>query len=334
MEGIADVPFASTSLFQPRKPDASEIEALKRKGDAKTLIRLLSHPDFDVQWQAADALGKIGVDAFGPLKETWYTTDLPTRLGAIEAIGEIRDPRAMPYLSGMIVRDEHPEVRWAAAIALGRMGREDGINPLVGALTDPDKYVRYGAAIGLDQIGWTPGTGMEEAAYLIAKQEWTAAEQTGNDAAESLERVLSDRDPGIRARAAEALGTIRGPVAVRACDRVLRDPDPGVRWKGVLAFQDCGVPLLQLPMAVSHRPKSGPSPYIAGFLNLLFLGLGYNYLGKWWGFLLFQIFATISLLAIPVTGAPLPYLILFFSAPYSIPFAIHGWWIGKHIPEL
>lgn len=317
-----------------KKPD---IGALREKGDIAGLIRLLAHPEFDVQWQAADALGKMGPGAYDHIREIWYTTDTDTRIGVIEALGEIRDPRSLPYLTGVIAKDEHPEVRWAAAIALGRLGGPEVTGPLVKALSDPDKYVRHGTAIALEQVGWVPANATEKAAYLIARQEWAAVPETGDACIVPLLAVLSDRDKSIRGIATDILGSLKSQAAWKACDQVLRDPDEEVRWKGVLAFQKCGIPLMHLPRGISRRPRRGPNPYIAALLNLLFLGLGYNYLGRWWGFLLFQVFTFTNLTYAAVYGGghdQLPFLVLFLSIPYSIPFAVHAYWMGKKMPEL
>ena len=125
------------------------------------------------------------------------------------------------------------------------------------------------------------------------------------------------------------------PLAQPACSSALKDPDKRVRTEAVISFPKCNIPLMHLPMGLAKRPRTKPDPLIAGFLNLLFLGIGYNYLGYWFGFLLFQVFLTTNLMAIAVTGSSLPLLILpVVTIPYSIPFAIHAWYLGEQIPDL
>ncbi|WP_298669123.1 HEAT repeat domain-containing protein [uncultured Methanofollis sp.] len=48
---------------------------------------------------------------------------------------------------------ERPEYRWGAADALGRLGDERTVGPLVAAMDDPDPRVRKKAAWALGQIG-------------------------------------------------------------------------------------------------------------------------------------------------------------------------------------
>lgn len=108
-----------------------------------------------------------------------------------------------------------------------------------------------------------------------------------------------------------------------------------VRKHAALSFPKCGIPLTILPMGLSRRPRTKPSPYIAALLNLMFLGIGYNYLGYWFGFLLFQVFITINLMTIALTGSQLPFLVVpLLSVPYSIAFALHAWYLGNKIPDL
>ena len=68
------------------------------------------------------------------------------------------------------------------------------------------------------------------------------------------------------------------------------------RWKAIIAAKKCRVSGPYLPWALSKRTRMRKSPEAAATLNFLFLGLGYNYLGKWWGILIFQIYMTTLLM--------------------------------------
>lgn len=174
-----------------------------------------------------------------------------------------------------------------------------------------------------------------QAYYYIAKQEWGRIPPLGEPASAPLLWALNDRDPRVRAAAVDSLGELHTPVARGACSIALRDPDPFVRKRAALVFPKCGIPLTILPRGLSRRPRTKPSPYIAAMLNLMFLGIGYNYLGYWFGFVLFQVFITINLMTIAVTGSPLPLLVIpLMSVPYSILFAIHAWYLANKIPDL
>ena len=303
---------------------------MKEEGDTRGLIRLLSHPGFDIQWRAAEALGALGGPALDVLIRKLGHHDTRVRLGIIEALGDIGDPRAAPALQGILAGDPGSEIRWAAALALGTMRDAGAIPHLVMALSDPDKYVRFGAATALGRLGWEPGSDEERALLLIAGQDWPFILPLGSRAVGPLLAATRDRDPAIRARAVGILGEIGGPGAGEACDPILRDPDDEVRWRATLAFPRCGIPLMHLPMGLARRPRQGKSPVIAAFLNLVFLGLGYNYLGRWYGFLLFQLNLTAIVLASLVWGPLLPYAV---SYTFSAPFAIQTWYLAQGMQE-
>ncbi len=314
-------------LLIRRPPDIASMVETK---DTRGLIRLLTHPDIDTQWMAAAALGTLGRPAVGDLLRGLDHHDARVRLGIIEAIGEIGDPLAVPPLQGILAGDTSGEIRWAAALALGNLGGTGTIPSLVKALGDPDKYVRFGAALALEKLTWEPGTDEERALSLIARQEWPSLLPLGSQAVGPLLRATRDQDPAIRARAVEILGEIGGPGAGEACDPILRDPDGEVRWKATLAFPKCGIPLMHLPMGLARRPRQGKSPVIAAFLNLLFLGLGYNYLGRWYGFLLFQLNLTAIVLASLIWGPLLPYAV---SYTLSAPIAVQTWYLARGMQE-
>jgi len=83
--------MAFLGFFSSRSPD---VEALKAEQDIKGLIRLLDHRNVDIQWQSADALGSLSTIATLPLIAALSHRKTAVRLGAIEALGTIRDSRA------------------------------------------------------------------------------------------------------------------------------------------------------------------------------------------------------------------------------------------------
>lgn len=92
-------------------------------------------------------------------------------------------PPEQPADLGRLVADEDARIRRRAAIAIGRVGLEDGIPLLTPRLGDSDPDVRAMAAFGLGLIKSAAAT-------------------------ESLTPLLADADPVVRGRAAEALGLI------------------------------------------------------------------------------------------------------------------------------
>ena len=90
--------------------------------------------------------------------------------------------RPVPDLVDLL-EDDAPRVRRRAALAIGRVGRSEGIAPLAAALHDPEPEVRQMAAFALGLIG-------------------------NQEAAEPLLLALRDPTPLVQGRAAEALGRL------------------------------------------------------------------------------------------------------------------------------
>jgi HEAT repeat protein len=305
---------------------STDVDSLIKKQDVRGLVRLLSYPDFTIQWRAAEGLGKLGQKALPRIVGLSRHPDPAVRLGMTEALADIGDPSAIPVLEKMLIRDESEEVRWAAAITLGEIGDPQSIVPLVHALRDGDKYVRYGAALALRKMGWEPSGAEETLLQAIAGNSWDKIRSIPDLPIEPLIAIMEDRDPAIRINAFESLSALEKPVPARAAAAVLKDSHPAVRQCAVRELPGCGFSPLRLPKGVAKRVKDRKSPFVAAMLNFLFLGLGFNYLGRWWGFLLFQVDATAILLLSLATGSLIPYLI---SYSLSAVVAVYTWYLVK-----
>ena len=308
-----------------------DLTRLKEAGDIPSLILLLGSPDPRVQWHAAEALGACGSAAVPLLLTALRSRSVPVRLGAIEALGMIRDPRGVSPLTGVLGHDGLLEVRWAAVLALGGIGSPDAIPSVVPCLRDSNRYLRYGAAITLGMLGWQPENEADTAYLLIARQDWESVPHLGAAALPPLWDLLRDNDPATRAMIVSVLGQIGDREAHAACQKALKDRDPRVRWKAVLASMNCGLASRDLPLMVAGRERTGPDPAAAALLNFLFLGIGYNYMGKWWGFPVFMTYMSVLVLAQLAMGPFLPYLIAY---PLTALFGIHTYYLAERMSDL
>ena len=303
-----------------------DIEAMKNAQDIQGLIRHLDHGKPDVQWRAADALGSLGEIACEPLLRPLAYHRVNVRIGAIEALGAIGSPRSVEPLIKTLTTDESPEVRWVATVALGEIGDKRAIPPLLATLKDDNRYVRYGSARALGEMGWSPETDEERAYYSLAVQDWEAVKKLGASATSPLIEMLKVQHPAMRARIVEILGSIGGAVAERTCERILRDPDENVRWSGVLSSRNCGVPSSRLPRELAQRPRTGPSAFSATLLNFFFLGLGYDYLGKWWGLVILEIYLLLFLISQLLVGL---FRTVIMMIPFMAVFAVQTYFMAK-----
>ncbi len=308
-----------------------DIEKMKNAHDVRGLIRLLDHGKPDIQWRAADALGSLGEMACDPLLKLLDFHRIHVRLGAIEALGAIKSQKSVEPLIRTLRYDNSTEVRWVAAVALGEIGDTRAIQPLVNALRDEDRYVRYGSAASLTMLKWEPEDDTARAYATIALQEWDTTKKLGQAAAEPLIEMLKDKNPATRVRIIELLGTIRGHHPTTACEAAIRDSDPAVRWKAVLSARKCGVPNTRVPLILSRRPWTTPSPVGAAILNFFFFGLGYHYIQKWYGFIIYASFMTIMVFVQLYTGVLVPFI---YAYPFTWISAVHTYYMVKRMHDL
>lgn len=318
--------MSPAGLFLRSPPDISKMEEMH---DISGLIRALSHRSPDIQMEAAGALGRIGTDATGLLVSALATRSRTLRLGIISALAQIRDPAALHALETM-TRDSNNEIRWQACIALGEVARMDAVPALSSSLRDRDKYVRYASALSLLKAGYQPVSDAEWAWHWAAVQDWDKLAAVGPAAIPAATNLLSDPDATVRKNAVRTLGSIGSRDAEPVLIHALGDEDRQVRWEAVLASQKCGIPPMLLPRGLCRRPRQKKSPLIAGFLNFLLPGLGYGYLGKWWGIMIFQIDITITVWLFTFSGEAATYSILL---PFYLLLAVHAWYITKMMPE-
>jgi hypothetical protein len=314
------------SWLHGRRPD---IPAMKARSDFRGLIRALRHGDLEVQTEAAHALGELGRADVKQLVRAFGRRNKHVRLGIIEAFAEIKDPGTIDLLISAL-DDPNNEVRWEAALALGEFHETRAIEPLTRALRDPDKYVRYGAALALDKIGWRPVNDLDTGYHAFGKQDWDLLGTLGDEALLPLAQGSRDRDAAVRVKAVEVLGCIGNKKAIPVLYQALKDENDLVRWNAVMAAPKCGIPLMHLPRGLSRRPRIRKNPLIAGFLNFLLPGMGYLYLGHWWGILVFQIDVTATLWLYKY-GEMLTYGTVF---PIYALLAIHAWYMATKMPDL
>lgn len=107
-----------------------------------------------VRARAIEALGAISGEEIDNLIESIYFEDsMLLKVGAVDAMGRSANEDWLPTVLKELV-NRAPEMRHAAAFALGEMGSDDGIEPLeLSAIQDPDKEVRLAAVHSLGEIG-------------------------------------------------------------------------------------------------------------------------------------------------------------------------------------
>jgi len=216
-------------------PAEESVEALVRIGRLaiEPLIQALKEPNSRVRAGAAQALGRIGdKTALEPLIEVLEAKDTDwydVRTCAAAALDMI-DPQwrktdialqAVPRLVEKL-KDPAPDVRSAAAKALGMIGDKAAVEPLIKALNVNDHALCWAACDALDSIDpkWSKSDSALRAVPVFIEElkcpdfshRWRAATGLGEigdtAAVEPLIQTLVDAELGVRSAAREALDKV------------------------------------------------------------------------------------------------------------------------------
>jgi len=254
------------------------------------LIGALDDGSPDIQAEAVRALGAMQAREAAPVLIGRFQSDrpVPDRAGAIQALAEGRDPRAVPPLVDALGEPEEWLVETACE-ALGALGDWRAVEPLLRLLAHPDWAVRHAASSALislevtderlsavlDQLArerddpddWFHLRGMKrELARLAGRGDEQQERQ------QDLERALAglqDPDRDKRRWAATRLRDLGGPEAVTALLGALEDPDSRVRSRTALSLGCLEAPeaLPALVEHLLHDPSPGVREMCVAFLN-------------------------------------------------------------------
>jgi HEAT repeat protein len=127
--------------------------------------------------------------------------------------------------------------RHRAAIALGRSGNTEAVEPLIKALNDEDLFVRSFSAVALGNLGDRRAVAplikaMGDESLIVRSSAATALGSLRDPSAvDSLAKALKDENYLVRRAAAEALGSLGDPRGVDPLIEALRDEDSYL-WNG------------------------------------------------------------------------------------------------------
>ena len=165
------------------------------------------------------------------------------------SLEEIRACKDIHLLLDILKNASFYGKRSAAAAALGSLGDEQAIGPLIQALDDKDKDVRKAAVEALAVIGAVSVAPLVE---VLDRKESSVSARTAavealrkiDDArcAEYIIRALEDDQAQVRWHAAFALGEMECQEAVDPLIRALADEHHWVRFNVVFALQRVGDP--------------------------------------------------------------------------------------------
>jgi len=225
-------------LLNHRNPDvqyeaAGALGDIRDPGAVEPLATVLKNDEFSgVRWKAAEALSKLGSPAVPALIGALRHDDDDVRWKAAVALGEIGDPQAIEPLI-LLLCDEDRFVKSHAALALGSIG-EPAVNPLLRALREGDGNLRWGAAIALGKIR-DPRSIEPLIRALADKYENVRAESAsslatiGKPALGPLLQFLKFSDGPERLEVVTALGELQDTDAIQPLIQMLENADEDER---------------------------------------------------------------------------------------------------------
>jgi HEAT repeat protein len=162
----------------------------------------------------ADILAQLGQAAVAPLLHEFPRLPGPARVPAIDILGRLHTPEAVPLLVSLL-HDADQNARARAAHSLGLIGDPRAVSQLVAALGDEAWPARAMAAKALGMIAGTEGI-------------------------PALQTALADREWWVRSNAAEALRQ-KGEPGYQALATLLDGRDAYAAQKAAWMLQEAGV---------------------------------------------------------------------------------------------
>ncbi len=186
---------------------------------------------------------------FDSLVNKLNSQDAQARRQAAAQLGWKDNVRAVPYLGAALLKlNEAPEVRIAAAMALGRIGNWRCATFLRQAIKDQSREVRFAAALALGKTKTADSATL--LAYSLAHDDdwWVRfaaavalAENRSPESVAALGRSAeTEPEWQVRMQAVRSLGQIGSREAALALDKPLHDSDSSVRAATAIALGDIG----------------------------------------------------------------------------------------------
>ncbi|MBE3095777.1 MAG: HEAT repeat domain-containing protein [Planctomycetes bacterium] len=169
-------------------PDSARIEGYRRDGNVESLAQEVLSSDTADARKAVRALGTLGPQALPRIDEALRDNRIEVRQEAALAYGQAARGEPVRRLASVVREDPSPEVRAAAATALGGAQAVDEMQTLLAALEDPDRTVRARANAAIARmigrryetyIDGTPEQRREAVEKL--RQAWPSMEQGMRD---------------------------------------------------------------------------------------------------------------------------------------------------------
>ncbi len=221
-ENIAVREAADISL---RKINTNWADTEEAKTAKPSLLAALKHEDDRIRTVAADILRAIGQT---PAMNSYLTAESGSA------------PQTAVTVLAQTLRSANPELRQAAAEALGRTGDAGAVPFLVEALRDEDQFVREAALYSLNVLNWKPANDTDVVLRAVILQRWETALLFDSLALEPLVMSLESDESAVCKAAIETIGKIGNKRAIEPLAVMLTHPSKVVRVAAAQALRQLG----------------------------------------------------------------------------------------------
>lgn len=189
---------------------------------AQKFARALKADRPELRMAAANALGRLDdPSSVQHLVGALDDEDPRVRLRACQACGTFADPRSVPALTTRLTEDGDPRVRRAAANALGNVGTDQALSPLLDLLDDGDEPLRRIAAGALGKAS-TPEP-VEPLARALGDESAVVRNAAVYSVIELLSNVPTEQSHAVRDRVVSELKSADDATVVEPLVEILTD---------------------------------------------------------------------------------------------------------------
>ncbi len=227
---------------------ASAIIEMGRTGNrdgVQSIIGVLANRE-EVDWLracAAIALGRLaGEEVLSPLVIALQDDSIIVSRAAISALGDARNPQAIPHLKGILENKDKEELHAVTVKVLGEIGGRDIMPTILRALESSNDLVRIRAALALGEfrtdeiIPHFLKLLQDDNESLRAVAVSSLGLLGDGRAVEPLIKALGDKTATVRAIAASSLGCLADGRVIPSLEKALGDSSEVVRKQAAAAL--------------------------------------------------------------------------------------------------
>jgi HEAT repeat protein len=197
--------------------------------------------------------GRVGIEAISNIMVLALNDKKPlVQIEAIRTMGSMKDRLSIKHLVEKS-QDSRHTIRLESVKALGQVGGEEVVNPLIGALMDNDTAVRRAAREALESIKTESARkALNDAPLMLLVKLMNESmsrrletikyigKQKRKDGAPLLQKACSDEYKNIRIESIRSLGILRDRDSIPLISRMLNDPYFDVRLEAVKTLEKLG----------------------------------------------------------------------------------------------